>query len=83
MPIKIKILKIYKNKKNYLFQIKIGTRNKKSGQIRTNPKHFRKSKKILKIYQFLIDFHSGGSSVPLGTIINSSRTNPRFGPSFK
>ena len=47
-----------------------------------NPKN--PSKKILKIYHFFDRFfHSGGSSVPFGTIINSSRTNPRFGPSFK
>ena len=83
MKIKNKNFEKYKNQKIYLFQIKIGTRNKKpqkSGKI-------RKIKKILtKNLSFFERFsltHSGGSSVPPGTIINSSRTNPRFGPSFK
>ena len=60
MKIKNKNCKKYKHKKIYLFQTKIGTRNKnpaKSGKIRKNPK---KSFQIFsqKIYHFLIDFHS-------------------------
>ena len=63
----------------------------KKNKIRKNPE-IQKIQKILKPQKnpknlsFFDRFsltHSGGSSVPLGTIINSSRTNPRFGPSFK
>ena len=47
----------------------------KSGKIRKKSENPKKS--FQKIYHFLIDFHSlthsGGSSVPLGTIINSSQ----------
>ena len=62
--------------------------NSKSKNNSENQKIIQKIKKafqkILKMYHFFDRcFHSGGSSVPFGTIINSSRTNPRFGPSFK
>ena len=60
------------------------------GTIFFNPEFSRKiqksKKSLTKNLSFFERFsltHSGGSSVSLGTIINSSRTNPRFGPSFK
>ena len=93
MKIKNKNLRKHKIKKFIFFKSKLGQEIKirknpeKTGKIRKNPK---KNPKILpNILKNLSLFdrysltHSGGSSVPLGTIINSSRTNPRFGPSFK
>ena len=65
-----KILKS-KNPKKILKSKKI---QKKSKNQKKNPKY--PSKKILKIYHFFDRFsltHSGGSPVPLGTIINSSQ----------
>ena len=54
-------------------------KNRKNRKNRKNPKN----PKNLSFFDRFSLTHSGGSSVPLGTIINSSRTNPRFGPSFK
>ena len=97
MKIKNKNLRKYKITKFIFFKSKLNKKNKnpeKSGQNPENPEKIRKSKKIIQkllksfqkskkiIFGFSLT-HSGGSSVPLGTIINSSRTNPRFGPSFK
>ena len=53
-------------------------KSKKTGQNRT-----KSLTKNLSFFERFSLTHSGGSSVSLGTIINSSRTNPRFGPSFK
>ena len=53
---------------------------KKIQKIRKNPEKSKNPKK--SFFGFSLT-HSGGSFVSLGTIINSSRTNPRFGPSFK
>ena len=83
MKIKNKNLRKYKIKKFFFFKSKLEQEIK----IRKNPEKSKNSKKILTKNLSLFDrfslTHSGGSSVPLETIINSSRTNPRFGPSFK
>ena len=54
---------------------------------RKNPQKTGKNRKSSQKKSIIFDrfslTHSGGSFVSLGTIINSSRTNPRFGPSFK
>ena len=73
MKIKNKNLRKYKNQKIIFFKSKLEQEIK----IRKNPL------KNLSLFDRFSLTHSGGSSVPLGTIINSSRTNPRFGPSFK
>ena len=86
MKIKNKNLRKYKIKKFIFFkskleqEIKIRIKPEKSGKIQKNPKFLTKN---LSFFDRFSLTHSGGSSVPLGTIINSSRTNPRFGPSFK
>ena len=83
MKIKNKNLRKYKIKKFSFFKSKLGQEIK----IRKNPKKFKNPSKYphknLSLFDRFSLAHSGGSSVPLGTIINSSRTNPRFGPSFK
>ena len=86
MKIKNKNLRKYKIKKFIFFKSKLGQEIK----IRKKPENPKKSKnpskyphKNLSLFDRFSLTHSGGSSVPLGTIINSSRTNPRFGPSFK
>ena len=85
MKIKNKNLRKYKIKKFIFFKSKLEQEIKnpeKSGKIRKNPKILKSFQKSIIFDRFSLT-HSGGSSVPLGTIINSSRTNPRFGPSFK
>ena len=83
MKIKNKNLRKYEIKKFIFFKSKLGQEIK----IRKNPEIQKIIQKILTKNLSLFDrfslTHSGGSSVSLGTIINSSRTNPRFGPSFK
>ena len=73
MKTKTKNLRKYKIKKFLFFKSKLGQEIK----IRKNPEKSGNPKKILpKIYQKSDRFsltHSGGSSVPLGTIINSSQ----------
>ena len=79
MKIKNKNLKKKKKKKFIFFfgqEIKIRKNPDKTGKN-------RKSSQKSFIFERFSLTHSGGSSVSLGTIINSSRTNPRFGPSFK
>ena len=78
MKIKNKNLRKYKIKKFFFFKSQLEQEIK----IRKNPE-IQKLKKNLSLFDRFSLTHSGGSSVPLGTIINSSRTNPRFGPSFK
>ena len=62
---------------------KINSENPKNKQIqKKKPKSL--IRKFEKSSQGQISFYtSDGNSVPFGTIINSSLTNPRFGPSFK
>ena len=70
MKIKNKNLRKYKNKKFFFFkskleqEIKIRKKTEKSGKIHT---------KNLSFFDRFSLTHSGGSSVPLGTIINSSQ----------
>ena len=78
---KIENLSFFKKKLGQ--EIKNRKKPGKNGKIRKSKKSYQKSfQKSIKNDRFSLA-HSGGSSVPLGTIINSSRTNPRFGPSFK
>ena len=80
MKIKNKNLKKKKKKKFIFFfgqEIKNRKNPDKTGENRNS------SQKNLSFFERFSLTHSGGSSVSLGTIINSSRTNPRFGPSFK
>ena len=82
--------------KNLTFSNQNWNKKNKNPEKSENPKNNSENPKILKSFQKIIPknpknlsffdiffTYSGGSSVPLGTIFNSSRTNPRFGPSFK
>ena len=66
MKIKKKNLRKYKNKKFFFFKSKLEQEIK----IRKNPKILTKN---LSLFDRFSLTHSGGSSVPLGTIINSSQ----------
>ena len=87
MKIKNKNLKKFKIKNLTFSNQNWNKKNKnpgKSGKIlKSFQKILPKNPKNLSLFFDRFSTHSGGSSVPLGTIINSSRTNPRFGPSFK
>ena len=77
MTIKNKNLRKYKNKKFFFFKSKLEQEiknRKKPGKIRKNPKKILpKNPKNLSFLDRFSLTHSGGSSVPLGTIINSSQ----------
>ena len=70
MKIKNKNLRKYKIKFFFFFKSKL----EKEIKIRKNPEKFKKIlTKNLSLFDRFSLTHSGGSSVPLGTIINSSQ----------